>query len=153
MGWAKPWGTTKVAPAWEFDDGGRMAAGFRGETRDCVVRAIAISAQLPYRQVYDQLAARAAQAKRKAHRTSPRLGVHKAVYQPFLADLGFRWVPTMTVGGGCTHHVDPVKLPSGRLILRLSRHLTAMVDGVVRDTYDPSRGGQRCVYGYWLAPR
>jgi len=36
-----------------------------------------------------------------------------------------------------------------RLILSLSKHLAAMVDGVVHDTHDPSRGGTRCVYGYW----
>ena len=24
-----------------------------------------------------------------------------------------------------------------------------MIDGVIHDTYDPTRGGTRCVYGYW----
>lgn len=33
-----------------------------------------------------------------------------------------------------------------------ARHLCAVVNGVVRDTYDPSRCGTRCVYGYWTAP-
>lgn len=28
----------------------------------------------------------------------------------------------------------------------------AVVDGVVRDTHDPSRDGTRCVYGYWREP-
>jgi hypothetical protein len=39
-----------------FDDGGRAAAGFRGEAPgDCVVRAIAIAIDLPYRDVYTGL--------------------------------------------------------------------------------------------------
>jgi len=24
-----------------------------------------------------------------------------------------------------------------------------VLDGVIHDTHDPSRGGRRCVYGYW----
>jgi hypothetical protein len=36
-----------------------------------------------------------------------------------------------------------------RDVARLSRHLCAVVDGVVHDTFDPSRDGTRCVYGYW----
>jgi len=31
----------------------------------------------------------------------------------------------------------------------LSRHLTTVIDGVIYDTYDPSREGTRCVYGYY----
>jgi hypothetical protein len=31
-----------------YDDGGRKAAGFKGRAGDCVTRAIAIAAQLPY---------------------------------------------------------------------------------------------------------
>ena len=36
-----------------FNDGGRAAAGFKGQAGDCVTRAIAIATGLPYRQVYD----------------------------------------------------------------------------------------------------
>jgi hypothetical protein len=25
-----------------------------------------------------------------------------------------------------------------------------VIDGVIHDTFDPSRGGTRCVYGYWI---
>ena len=27
--------------------------------------------------------------------------------------------------------------------------LCAVIDGVVNDIYDGTRGGSRCVYGYW----
>jgi hypothetical protein len=34
----------------------------------------------------------------------------------------------------------------------VSRHAVAVIDGVIHDTYDCSRGGKRCVYGYWRLP-
>jgi hypothetical protein len=85
-------------------------------------------------------------AKRHA---SPREGVGRKVYDPYLAGLGWTWVPTMRVGQGCTVHLRADELPAGRLIVRVSRHMCAVVDGVVHDLYDPSRDGTRCVYGYW----
>lgn len=130
-----------------LSDGGRAHAGFRGEAPgDCVARAIAIAADLPYREVYDELALRCSFLGRAR---SARDGVPRKVYDPYLADLGWAWTPTMQVGKGCTVHLRRDELPSGRLICRLSRHLCAVIDGVVYDTHDPSRAGTRCVYGYW----
>jgi hypothetical protein len=45
------------ALGFQLNDGGREAAGFKGGAGDCVVRAIAIAAQLPYMQVYEDLRA------------------------------------------------------------------------------------------------
>ena len=39
----------------EFNDGGRAAAGYKGQAGDCVVRSIAIVTGLPYQKVYNQL--------------------------------------------------------------------------------------------------
>jgi hypothetical protein len=65
------------------------------------------------------------------------------------ASLGLRWVPTMQIGQGCKVHLRRDELPQkGRLVL--SRHAAAVIDGVLHDTYDCSRGGTRCVYGYWI---
>lgn len=128
------------------NDGGRSAAGFRGVTGDCVTRAIAIALDLPYREVYDALSDRmAAQGKSR----SARNGVPRSVYEIYLREQGWKWVPTMKIGSGCTVHLRKDELPSGRIIARLSRHLCAVVDGVIQDTYDPSREGSRCVYGYF----
>ena len=52
------------------NDGGRADAGFRGQTRDCVCRAIAIATELPYEQVYVELRRLA-----KAHDENPRTGL------------------------------------------------------------------------------
>jgi hypothetical protein len=38
-----------------YNDGGRAAAGYKGRAGDCVVRAIAITTQKPYQEVYDAI--------------------------------------------------------------------------------------------------
>ena len=136
-----------------FDDGGRSSAGFRGAAGDCVCRSIAIATGLPYREVYDALNGLAESertGKRKRGRSSARTGVYKTTYRRYLASLGWRWVPTMKIGTGCTTHLRAGELPAtGRLIVCVSRHMTAVIDGVIRDTADPSRDGSRCVYGFF----
>jgi hypothetical protein len=140
---------------WIYDDGGREAAGFEAKkVGDCVVRAIAIATGQSYRAVYDEIGdlARDDNSRRRVHRrsnVSPRNGVMKEVYKRYLRDLGWTWTPTMGIGTGCRVHLRDGELPAGRLIVRTSRHLTAVIDGVIHDIYDPSRDGSRCVYGYW----
>jgi hypothetical protein len=56
----------------------------------------------------------------------------------------------MKVGSGCQVHLRPDELPSGTLIVKVSKHLTTIIDGMIQDTHDPSRRGTRCVYGYYL---
>jgi hypothetical protein len=56
----------------------------------------------------------------------------------------------MKVGTGCQVHLRPNELPEGILIVKVSKHLTAIVDEVIQDTHDPSRRGNRCVYGYYI---
>lgn len=138
-----------------FNDGGRTAAGFRGRAGDCVARAIAIATGKPYREVYDALNALAATeriGKRKKRKSSSRDGVFPQTYSRYLLSLGWRWTPTMSIGSGCRVHLRPSELPGGNLIVRLSRHLTAVIDGELHDTHDCSRGGTRCVYGYFSRP-
>jgi hypothetical protein len=145
-----------AAVTWTYDDGGRQAAGYKGQTNDCVCRAIAIAAQLPYEEIYreinDYAAYERSSARRKGRRSSAREGVFKPTTRRFIEKkLGWRWVPTMAIGSGCTTHLRAGELPPGRLIVAVSRHIVAVVDGVIHDTHDPSRHGTRCVYGYWMA--
>ena len=148
-------------PTFQFNDGGREESGYKGVTGDCVTRAIAIASGFPYQKVYDELfeatktfAESKARCKvaRSLRKTgcSPRKGVFREIYEPYLRDNGFEWVSVMGIGKGCTIHVKADELPKGNLILRLSKHLTAFVDGVLQDTYDCSREGTRCVYGYFI---
>jgi hypothetical protein len=55
----------------------------------------------------------------------------------------------MAIGQGCRTHLRADELPSGRPIVSVSKHLVAVIDGVIHDIYDCSRDGTRCVYGYF----
>jgi hypothetical protein len=132
------------------DDGGRAAAGFKGSAGDCATRAIAIATETDYREVYDALAGFRHALTGKPR--SAREGIPRKAYDAYLELLGWEWTPTMRIGTGCTVHLRADELPAGRLVVRVTRHLTAVIDGVVHDTADPSRDGTRCVYGYWSAP-
>jgi hypothetical protein len=144
----------------KFNDGGRSAAGYKGNTGDCVVRAIAIAAQLPYQEVYDELKKRNAEfaatkrskvaRKLKKQGSTPRNGNFRDVYEPYLKELGFHWVPTMKVGQGCQVHMRADELPKGRIVCSVSKHLCAVIDHEVNDTYSETRNGSRCVYGYYI---
>ncbi|CAM3837455.1 hypothetical protein [Polynucleobacter arcticus] len=148
------------ALGFQFNDGGREAAGFKGGAGDCVVRAIAIAAQLPYMQVYEDLrVANATYADQRndklarrlnAQGASPRNGNHRNVFHDYILGHGFKWVPTMKIGAGCQVHLLANELPHGTLIVKVSKHLTAVTNGVIQDTHNPSRGGSRCVYGYYI---
>jgi hypothetical protein len=136
----------------KYNDGGRAAAGFRGDAGDCVVRAVAIATGKPYREVYDDLNALATTeriGKYQRGRSSARNGVHRKTIRRYLEGLGWTWTPTMQIGSGCKVHLRAEELPSGRLIVSVSKHLVAVLDGVIHDTHDPAREGARCVYGYW----
>lgn len=130
----------------KFNDGGRSAAGFKGNAGDCGVRAVAIATGQDYRAVYTDLARL---NKARTGKRSARNGLHREVVHQYLTDLGWRWVATMKFGKGCTTHLTADELPAGRIITRLSKHYAAMIDGVVHDAFDSTRDGTRCVYGYW----
>lgn len=171
-----------------FNDGGRKAAGYEGLAGDCVARSIAIVAQLPYQQVYDALAeVNAITPQSKSRRKRGRhLGRRTAAhgiftqsvhFKRYMKSLGFVWTPTMGIGTGCKVHLAKGELPMGRLIVKVSRHYTAVIDGVIHDTFNPQRSdswsfepdvgqalkpnqgrnvngvwtkvGGRCVYGFW----
>jgi hypothetical protein len=152
------------------DDGGRSVAGFKGAAGDCVARAVAIASQKPYSDVYAVLSKGMGSQRKTKHSmrrsASARNGVNvrRKWFKDYMTQLGFVWVPTMRVGQGCKVHLLKGELPSGRLVVALSRHYTAVIDGVVHDTYDPHwatiyneigkppRMSHRCVYGYWHKP-
>lgn len=134
---------------WVKDDGGRSAAGYKGQTRDCVCRAIAIATQKPYKEIY-KLIIDLAKKEKRYHQSHPRTGVYKETVRAVMAHLGWIWVPTMRVGQGCRVHLKSEELPKGRLVVVCSRHEVAVIDGVIHDISDPSRNGTRCVYGYYF---
>ena len=139
----------------KFNDGGRAAAGFKGKAGDCVARSIAIASGRPYAEIYAALAAGNSEqraSKRTAkRRRSARSGIFttRKWFKHYMAKLGFSWTPTMTIGSGCKVHLRSEELPRGRIVVALSRHYAAVINGVLHDTYQDDRAGTRCVYGYW----
>ena len=166
-----------------YNDGGRAAAGYKGNAGDCVTRAVTIASGLPYQKVYAALSAGSKTQRKTKHggpHSSARDGVDvkRKWFKDYMASIGFRWVPTMAIGSGTTVHLNADELPSGRLVVAVSRHYTAMIDGIIHDMHDPRRGkhwtfepdtgqelkpnqgrnvngvwteiGGRAVYGYWM---
>ena len=126
---------------------------------DCVPRAITIATELPYQIVFDELQRRQTEWRiksnskkaynKKPHRNKCYMGTYKEAYKPYLEELGWTWVPKMFIGQGFKTYLRKEDLPPGRLIVKVRKHLTAVVDGVVNDTWDCSQGGNKGVYGYY----
>ena len=144
-----------MSPTFLYDDGGRAAAGYSGTTGDCVVRSVAIATGKPYQEVYNEINAigkTERRSKNKTRKSSARTGVYKPTIRKYMERLGWTWVPTMKIGSGCKVHLKADELPKGRLVVCVSRHSVAVIDGVIRDLSDCSRNGTRCVYGYYHKP-
>lgn len=137
-----------------YNDGGRSASGYSGKAGDCVCRSIASQHVTAF--------------TRRA-----------TWFKQLMSRLGFKWTPTMTIGSGCTVHLKDGELPQGRLVVSVSKHYTAVIDGTINDSHNPSERGStiyppqtpqhelpknvrwlengngweyapdRCVYGYW----
>lgn len=125
-----------------YNDGGRSKYFKATDVGDCAIRSIAIATNKDYKEVYEDL-------KKLNGNKSCRNGTPKKVDKKYLTQLGWKWTPTMFIGQGCKTHLKEDELPSGTLIVSVSGHLTCVIDGVINDTYDCSREGTRCVYGYW----
>ncbi len=137
---------------WTYNDGGRAQAGYKGTTGDCVTRAIAICTGIPYQTIYDDINdfAKMERPRNGNSRSSSREGVMKETSRRYICEkLGLVWKACMGIGTGCKVHLKADELPDGRIIVKLSKHLCAVIDGVMNDLSDCSRNGTRCVYGYW----
>lgn len=136
-----------------YNDGGRKAAGITKKDKGaCACRALAIATQRPYLEIYaliKHFAKMERTSKHKSDKSDPETGVYRPTMLKILEVLGWESVPCMGIGTGCRVHLRDGELPSGRIIANVSRHYTAIIDGVINDTFDPSRGGTRCVYNYY----
>ncbi|MCF7795999.1 hypothetical protein K9M42_02800 [Patescibacteria group bacterium] len=144
----------EVPILFKYDDEGRKEAGFKGTTGDCVVRSISIVTEIPYKTIYDDITNFAKdnehKGKRKKGISHARTGIYPRTTRKYLTEkLGFKWQPTMFIGQGCKVHLRANELPQGKLIVKTSKHITAVINGVIHDIYNCSRNGTRCVYGYY----
>ncbi len=129
----------------ELNDGGRSLSKRPKQKNDCTVRALALATNSPYDATYEFLA----EQGRKCTK-----GFHLETLLTDASTIGF------TVIGCCVKkHSFPatagqprmnverflIAYPKGRYILRMSKHVACVKDGVLLDTFD-CRGGQKCVY-------
>lgn len=159
---------------WIINDGGRAAAGFKGDAGDCVTRAFTIGQYgiaptgEEYMTVYGELGrllkewafsgrnSRAKAPYRNGRSATPRDGMPKAVIHSYATLIGWVWQPVMEIGKGTTMHLHPDELPQHPvMVVSLSKHLAAVVDGKLYDNHDASISrhsgpGKRAVYGYWV---
>lgn len=140
-----------LALPWVYDDGGRYVAGYedRDAIGDCAVRSIAIARGVGYQVVLDDLHEIVGDEHYARGFNPMRTGVPISLIRYYLAGVGWTWTPTMAIGSGTTVHLRRGELPAGRVIARVTKHITAVIDGAIYDTHDPGRGGTRCVYGFW----
>ena len=131
---------------YRYDDGGREAAGYRGKTGDCVVRAIAICTGEDYRAVYltmaehmkrnDYAASGNAYATRERKRKAPRSKgqiAARRVQDRVLEVYGFRKV---RLPAGARPTFTEAHRRYGDCIVGTTKHVAAIVDGALRDTFD-----------------
>jgi len=118
-----------------------------GDGRSDAKASLSIRRRRPSRGGLSGQSSRATAETDALPRNHPRTGLRKNTVKEYLRDIGWRWTPTMHIGSGCKVHLRAGELPPGRLIVALSKHLCAVIDGVIHDTHDCSRGGRRSFTG------
>lgn len=143
-----------------YNDGGRSKYFQAKNVGDCVTRAICNATGKDYKEVYTRLkqlakeeTSRQCLKHRGGKRSSVRNGVFKETWKKYLDEIGWVHISTMGIGEKERVHLHENELPSNQtIIVQVSKHLTCVKDGVIYDTYDCSRDGERMVYGYWRQP-
>jgi hypothetical protein len=125
---------------YQFNDGGRAKAGFKGTAGDCGARAMAIALGLDYKQVYKELAQANAEHGRAK---SARNGINKDIYSEVLKRYGWVWCKAPQFDGRKARCSD---MPKGIVIAQQAHHFVAVIDGVANDIWNCTH---KMVYGYW----
>lgn len=142
--------------AYTYNDGGRRElhdkicadrgfdtfADYKGIARDCVTRSLTIVTGLPYEQIWKRLAEiNYFDGKHYSANKGVRTG--REEFKLYAAELGLEYVP-------CGAKFKDISFPTcGRIAIQMKGHLTAMVDGIINDTYNPAAMGRAHVFGYW----
>ena len=126
--------------SYQYNDGGRKAAGFKGTAGDCGARAMAIALGLDYSAVYKELAQANADNGRAK---SARNGINKDIYAEVLKRYGWVWQKAPQFTGRKARCRDL----TGTVIAKQAGHYVAVIDGVPQDIFNCT---ERMVYGYWV---
>ena len=123
---------------WVNSDGGRSISKRPAQKNDCTVRALAIARNLPYDDAYDILK----EAGRKCSRGFDFVGwMSEQSWATKLAFPAVKGQRRMSPAQFCRDY------PIGHYILRVSKHVIAVKDGVIFDTFE--NRPDRCVYSAW----
>ena len=114
---------------YKYNDGGRKDAGFKGDTGDCVTRAISIVTRLDYRDVYDELNRLTREMTGGLYR-SVRDGCTTPVTHRFLTEQGY------TLSLRSREYLGETYTYQDEVIAVMARHWCAVIDDVVQDTWD-----------------
>jgi len=116
----------------QFNDGGRNQYTSVPGKHDCVIRAIAIAANLNYWQAYQDIQAIAPNIE------SEGVNIHDLNLISYLQSLGFVRVDGITAMQA---------IPEGRVIACTTGHYTAIVNGVIQDVRNEAH---KAVSHYWV---
>ena len=134
-------------------DGGKKASGFSQESKDCTVRALSICCAVSYEEAHAALASEGRRTARpcttsvllravnKFKHAEP-LTVPRELKNIYLPD-GFyvqRWL-------GCNIKTFVQNLGPGRYLISIKKHVFAVIDGVIYDSFKQHAGAR--VQGAW----
>lgn len=114
------------------NDGGRSRYTNVTSKHDCVVRAVAIAANISYFEAYAKLRAISPALE------SEGVNIHDRAFMAYMASLGFVRVE------GVTAMQD---IPEGRVIACTSGHYTAIINGTIQDVRNEAH---KAVSHYWV---
>ena len=140
------WGNRIMLLPYVYDDGGRSNYFKAKNVNDCVCRAVAIASGKDYMEVYKSMFDEG---------FTPRSGVftRSVNFKRFMKEMGFKWVSLSSIGSHDSVHLVKGEMPpKGRFVCSVAKHYVAVVDGVVRDTWDSRYNAwqePRRVYGCW----
>ena len=135
---------SRTPVGFEYNDGGREEAGFVGSVGDCVTRAIAIATGKDYLEVRKELMdakknwmenSRSRHAKRTKS-SSVRNGTPKDVWRPYLESLGWERKTLIKFGDPERKELTKESVPEGIAIVEVRKHIMAVIDHVVHDSWD-----------------
>ena len=124
---------------YRWNDGGRRAAGFRGDAGDCVARAMAIVTGREYGECYKALANANASLGRPR---SARNGVLKKAYEKVFEEFGLVKFTLKRGKGTSLPTFAEAHMDYGDCIVTTTKHVCAIVGGKLHDTRD-------CRYYLW----
>lgn len=117
-----------------YEDGKRYDKG------DCVIRAFAMAADITWLEAFDLLVENA--------RKTYNVPNYKTNFGKVFENFGFERKSVKVVAGKKRMTVEDFckKHKKGHFILEVAHHVTAVVDGVCYDQWNPAN---KCVYVYW----